>query len=152
MRRKPGIMSRLHPHARRDRKGGAAIEFALWLPVMMTVASGIIDTSWMMSRYHQVTRAARDSARVGISIIEPEDVIPGVLVKAAAKDHAEDLLNGVGMGCVAPGCVVDATIVTQSGRDYLRVEVDWEYTPLMGLLPLNTNLHSEFMMMLQQQD
>ncbi|MFK7928437.1 MAG: TadE family protein [Myxococcota bacterium] len=152
MSTKTSLMQRLHPRRRRGRAGGAAIEFALWLPVMMTVASGIIDTSWMMSRYHQVTRAARDAARVGISVIEPEDVAPGSMVSSAAEDHAQAVLNGVGMGCPPSTCVTDATIINTGGRDYLRMDVQWEYEPLMGLLPLNTTLRSTFTMMLQQQD
>ena len=138
---------------RRQRLGGAAIEFALWLPVIMTMISGIIDVSWMMSRYHQVVRAARDGARVGVAIIEDDDTTYGAEIKAAAEDHTEALMDGVGLECSTnPNCDVVADIVTEDGLDYLEVSVTYRYEPMMGILPLRTDLNSAFTMMLQQQD
>lgn len=136
---------------RRRRRGGAAIEFGLWLPVMLTIVSGITDVSWMMSRYHQVVRAARDGARVGVSIVEDEDTSYGTKIKAAAEAHAEAILDGVGMPC-DDRCSVKADIVTNDGLDYLEVDVTYRYDPLLGMLPLQTDLNSRFVMMLQQQD
>jgi len=136
---------------RRQRAGGAAIEFGLWLPVIMAMLSGIVDVSWMMSRYHQVVRAARDGARVGVAIIEADDVAYGSEITAASTAHAEALLDGVGMTCDSD-CTVTSTIITDGGLDYLEVEVQYEYEPLMNMVPLETTLQSRFTMMLQQQD
>ena len=136
---------------RRERRGANAVEFGLWLPVLAILFSGIVDVSWMMSRYHNVSRAARDGARVGVAIIEDETVTPGTVITATAKSHAEAILNGVGMTCDGR-CTVTATLTTLSSNDVLEVDVTYDYQPLIGLLPLGTTaMRSRFTMMVQQQ-
>ena len=136
---------------RRKREGANAVEFGLWLPVLAVLFSGIVDVSWLMSRYHNVARAARDGARVGVAVIEDEDVTPGDEMTAAAKGHAEAILNGVGMTCDTR-CTVTATLTTKSSSDVLQVDVTYNYQPLIGLLPLGTTaMRSRFTMMVQQQ-
>jgi Flp pilus assembly protein TadG len=136
---------------RRKREGANVVEFGLWLPVLAILFSGIVDVSWLMSRYHNVARAARDGARVGVSIIEDEDSTPGDEMEAVAKSHAEAILNGVGMTCDTR-CTVVASLTTVSSSDVLEVDVTYTYEPLIGLLPLGSStLHSTFTMMVQQQ-
>ncbi|MFT7520000.1 MAG: Flp pilus assembly protein TadG [Kiritimatiellia bacterium] len=133
----------------RRRRGAAAIEFAMWIPVLAVLFSGIVDVSWMMSRQHNVVRAARDGARVGAVIIEDGAVTPGTDITRVAEEHAVSILNGVGMTCDG-GCKVTATYVT-SPRAMVTVHVEYDFVPLMGLIPLSTTLTTSFTMMAQQQ-
>jgi Flp pilus assembly protein TadG len=135
---------------RRDRRGANLMEFGLWLPALATLFSGVVDVSWMMSQYHNVVRAARDGARVGVAIIEDDETTRGEVITEAAEDHANDILTGVGMAC-GSGCTVDANVVAVSGTDMLVVQVTYPYEPLIGLIPLRTSMTSTFSMMLQQQ-
>lgn len=133
---------------RRQRRGGAAIEFALWLPVLAILLSGIIDIAWMVSRYHNVVRAARDGARVGAAIIEPDTETPGALVLEASRAHAEVILDGVGMPCDV-GRAVTSELVEIPGSA-VEVRVNYPYRPALGLFPLPVTLTSRFAMRLQQ--
>lgn len=131
-------------------RGASALEFALWLPVILAMIAGITDISWMMHSYHNVVRSARDGARVGVSIIEDEDTVAGSEVRARAVAHAQAILEGVRMPC-DDRCDVTARIVTDSGAEFLEVQVRYDYEPLLNFLPLATTLESTFIMMLQQQ-
>ncbi len=50
--------------AMRDR-GAAAVEFALVLPLLLTLCLGIIDFGYLINRASLVNNAARDAAREG---------------------------------------------------------------------------------------
>jgi Flp pilus assembly protein TadG len=49
---------------RRSERGAELIEFALVFPLMLLVMVGIIDFGLMFQRYHVVTNAAREGARL----------------------------------------------------------------------------------------
>lgn len=134
--------------AHRSRRGAAATEFGLWLPILAVLISGVLDISWMMSRYHNVVRAARDGARVGASIIEPDDTVPGAIITVAAEEHAKAILDGVGMTCGA-GCTVEATLVNLPGSA-IEVVVVYPFEPLLGIFPINVDMRSSFAMRVQQ--
>lgn len=50
----------------RAERGAELIEFALVLPLLLLVLFGIIDFGLMFQRYHVVTNAAREGARVAV--------------------------------------------------------------------------------------
>jgi len=52
-------------HARliRDERGGAAVEFALVVPVLITFVFGIIQFGFLFSIYNTMVHAAREGAR-----------------------------------------------------------------------------------------
>jgi hypothetical protein len=132
---------------RRQRRGASALEFGLWLPVLVSGFAGMVDISWMMSEYSSVVRAARDGARVGVAVIEDEMVPPGSEMTVAAEAHASAVLAGVDMPC-GTGCTVEATY--DASTEFLTVEVIYPYEPLLGFLPLATQLRSSFTMRSQQ--
>lgn len=134
---------------RRQRRGANAVEFGLWIPVLFVLFAGLVDLSWLMSRYQNVVRAARDGARVGVAIIEDDDDVPGSVMGPVAEDHAKAILDGVGMTCDT-GCTVEAKLIND-GSDMLEVRVVYPFEPLIGFLPLKTDMKSQFTMMVQQQ-
>lgn len=50
----------------RSERGAELVEFALVLPLMLLVLLGIIDFGLLFQRYHVVTNAAREGARVAL--------------------------------------------------------------------------------------
>ena len=51
---------------RRSESGGAAVEFALLLPVLMMILFGIIEFGFALHRQSILTNASREGARLGI--------------------------------------------------------------------------------------
>lgn len=49
----------------RRRRGAAAVEMALVMPVLFTMLFGIIEFGWMLSVQNSMVNAAREGARVG---------------------------------------------------------------------------------------
>jgi hypothetical protein len=143
------------------RRGAAALEFGLWMPVICILLGGVADFSWMISRYHNVVRAARDGCRSAIAIKEninqttgarsPSDGVSCGLIHQCAKSHAEAILDGVGMPC-GSGCVVQGEMVTLGapGGSAVRVNITYPFEPLIGLMPVPVNMQASFTMRVQQ--
>ena len=134
------------------RRGIAAMEFAFWLPVIMTLLGGIIDVGWYLSCYQNVVRAARSGARLGSATLEPNGTPAGTVIEAAAIAQAELVLEGVGMECTPTnGCLIDAVWDISSGRAAVVVTVSYPFDALVGIVPVPDPIVAQFTMMTQQQ-
>ena len=132
---------------RRSRRASAATEFAIWLPLVMVMISGVIDFSWYMSRYHNVVRIARDAARTGAATYEhPIDDAPGSRVVPAAQAHALEAFVIMNMGCEEPDCNVDVTY-REDPMKHIEVAITYRFEPLMGLYKFDGVLFSRFVML-----
>lgn len=132
------------------RRGAAALEFALCLPAFVLVMAAIIDLSTYLSVVQIASRAARDGARVGSTVIEG-DSPTGDEIEAAAVEQAVLLLDESGHLCAA-GCDVTANWIDIEGVDYVRVDITYPYEPLVGLSTfLSDSVTTQFTMMTQQQ-
>jgi Flp pilus assembly protein TadG len=133
------------------RRGSATIEFALCLPVLLVVIAGIVDISNFVALTQLTSRAVRDGARIGSTVIEG-DAPTGALIEQAALDQVDLLLEEAGYPCGA-GCDVTAEWRAIDDVMYVQVRVTYPYEPLVGLSTfLADNAMSEFTMMTQQQD
>ena len=75
----------------RSRRGSTVTEFAIWLPVMVIIFSGMVDLSWQLSQYQKLVRITRDAARVAAATYEnPQFMEPGSLSIIAGEDYARD--------------------------------------------------------------
>lgn len=109
--------------ARRQR-GAAAVEFALVLPILMTVLMGAIDWGWFFYIDQLVTNAAREGARAG-SVVDPSgDPV------AAAKIAAGAFLDKVKL----TGAAVDAATASVGGSQGIQVTVTYPVGSLSGFL------------------
>lgn len=137
----------------RARRGASALEFALVLPVLMTVFGAIVEISLYVSTMHRVSRIARDAARVGSVIIEGPDPT-GDLIMEAAEDHAWLALEAGGVRC-SNGCTVDVDweLDDESGFMVVDVAVRVEHRGVTGFMPLlkDVGVGSRFVMLSQQQ-
>jgi Flp pilus assembly protein TadG len=134
------------PLARKKRRGSAATEFALWVFPIMTLISGMVDFSWYMSRYQNIVRVARDSARTGAAVYESPDDTPGEFTVPAANAHALASFKMMNMECVAPDCIITVSY-REDPYKQLQVEIVYEFEPLIGLYKFTPNLYSRFVML-----
>ncbi len=140
----------LNPRARR---GNAAIEFALLLPVVIVMFGSIIDLSLFLTRAHIVQRAARDAARVGSATLEGGTSATGDDIEAAATAQATEALLQAGIPC-EDGCTITSEWQDIEGVMVITVNVNYPFYPLTSVLSsaLPSNVEAEFTMMTQQQD
>lgn len=77
-------MLRMFRRFRRDKKGLAAVEFALLLPVMITLFFGVVEVSQLLSARAAVTSAASVTA----DLVAQKDVITGTDITNVFKAGA----------------------------------------------------------------
>ena len=146
-------MIKNRPGHRPGRRGAAALEFGLILPVLIAVFGSIIELSLYISTMHRVNRVARDAARVGSTVIEGDDPT-GELIEEAADGHALLALDAADLACTG-GCQVEVVweLDADSGYYFINVEIVYPYSGVMGVLPMlqDRGVTSSFAMVTPQQ-
>ena len=135
------------------RRGAAAVEFALTLPVLLILIAGIVELGMFVSFHHVIGRAVREGARVGSTTIEG-DSPTGDIIEAEAIAQTEFVLATLGYPCTG-NCDVDAEWhVRADNYRYLTVSVEFPYDSVTGLLAFLDDILAEasFTMLTQQQD
>lgn len=108
---------------RRNCDGTAAIEFGLVLPLLIIVLVGIVDYGQIYFTRLTMTNAAREGARVGVTLPETE-------AQAAAVARATAYLEQAGVEAV-----VTATTPSQSNPTVTITVTIEPFEPLIGLVP-----------------
>ena len=152
----------------RPRRGAAAIEFALWMPLMLVMFAGIIDLSMYMQATHAVVRAAREAARVTAStslsqltVTSPVSAVDTQLT-ALCQAHGLVVMSDSGNACTG-ACTVtcswqtDASAATASlsaDPEIVVVRVSRPYASSFNLLPFlsGANTAATFTMITMIQD
>ncbi len=157
-----------HLHLIPRRRGSAAIEFALWLPVLFFLLSAVVDWGAYWATRVIVARATMDGARMGAARFEPDQIAgsaiaAGSLVVPEAETRAESLLTAAGKPCA--GCataqycpansvasaVCDHPSLGPPPFDALWLKVDYTFTPYFGWASTPTLISEEFMMAVERQ-
>jgi Flp pilus assembly protein TadG len=107
----------------RDSGGGAALEFVLMFPFLMTVLFGIIDTSLILCDKAVITNASRVAARAGVVVRVP--VLTTSQISAIAVSYSQGLLVTGGTAST-PTVAVTQSSGTTSGSP-LSVTVSYVY-------------------------
>ncbi len=123
------------------RRGTAAVEAALMLPIVLFLTFALLTYAWVFIRSGQINNAARQGARVAVRADSSN---------AAVLLHIETLMNNVGI----PWDPANVTL-TPSEVDGLdsgtivtvRIEVPYKGTsveliPMGGFMPVPTSLQS----------
>ncbi|MBX2797374.1 MAG: pilus assembly protein [Myxococcales bacterium] len=115
------------------RRGSQAVEFALLLPFLVALVSGVIDLGVYLSRTTALVQASADGARIGAAAEDGDDALATAVRTATAAWTA----TGV------PGEAV-FTASLEGSAPQRRVEVDGtlSYDPYFGFVPLPATIRS----------
>jgi hypothetical protein len=117
-------------------RGAAAVEFALILPLFMTLVMGAIDWGWFFFVHQRVVNAAREGSRAGTLLPPPPATAIGD-ARDEAIDGAEDYLERAQLQ--RTGVTADYEAV--GAADGIRVTIAYPFQGLtgffssLGLLP-----------------
>jgi Flp pilus assembly protein TadG len=120
---------------RRDReKGASAVEFAIVLPLLLTLVFGIMEAGWLFAQQVEVRNAAREGARLAVVNYGSDATIRSATCDRAALSKAR------------------ASVYLERTPVVAIVEVAQEYAPLVGFFPFfnNVTIRSTVEMRLEQ--
>ena len=123
----------------RNRRGANAIEFALVLPVFLTIVLGMMEFSWAFFVRTAVITAVSDGCRAG-AVVHPEDDW-----ETEAEDQMNLVLQQYNINCEDESVSCDS-IVTNEGdspEEALACRLEVNYEPLIGYVPVPTQVASE---------
>ena len=126
-----------------NRRGGSLVEFALCLPLVIVILTGVLDWGFYFSTWHEVQTAAREATRAGAST----DVDDGP--EDAATARAKEWLADANIS--TDGARVDATINGAAPDLVLAVSLDVPFTPFVGLVPTPDDASGAMTMRLERQ-
>ena len=132
-------MTRLSKRAA-DRRGGAAIEFALIAPVFLVMGNGVVEYGNYVTRAEILVAASQDAAMAGVTASSAGDY------DATSKAAAIQVLNAAGMDGAS------ATIVTNlqgAAPSFYTVDITIPYDALIGIAAPAT-LHAQHTMLMEQ--
>jgi len=125
-------LHRLHRRHRRARRGTHAIEFAMCLPIWLTVISAIFDFGWLLFHQTSLDAAANMGCR-SASLVDPGNRDQDVaLVLAEAQTATLDAMQQLGNGA-CPDCVITASLVGSAPTRTLVCVATRSVHPLVGL-------------------
>ena len=113
----------------RGQRGNAILEFAIMLPILILLISGIIDFSLLFYDKAVITNASREGARYGVIL---QTTYPtSTAVQTYTKAYCANRL----ITFASPAPVVTVTVTPSSGApkfgDSLTVTVNYTYTDIM---------------------
>jgi Flp pilus assembly protein TadG len=114
----------------RSERGAELIEFAIVVPILLLLISGIVDFGMMFRTYEAVTNAAREGARVG--------VLPGY-APADVQARVDAYLGAAGLTGMRTINVVNVPVATGAGTFTARsvtVTYTYQFVVLGGIAPL----------------
>lgn len=145
-------MARRTP-SQRKRRGAAAIEFALLLPVFIAILFGIIEWSWFFFQQGNVIASVRDALRYAVTLPQTASPAPD----QEAETRCATNLRGVGF---STSQVTDANITAvytgSTPEETLTLRAEVPYRPIIGMnvfFPASiSTVSAEMTMLLELQD
>jgi hypothetical protein len=135
---------------RSGQSGGAAVEFALVMPIFVAVMFGMIDYGWYFYQKFTLAAAIREGVRYGATLKEPTLLAPGPdPYDEAVKEAKKRCDNGS-----VPGAGVTWTggLTGIAPARLLGVTGTYTFRPLAGLVPMpKPSMSYSMTMMLEQQ-
>ncbi|MEZ4239351.1 MAG: pilus assembly protein [Myxococcota bacterium] len=149
----------MSPSSRPHRRGAAAIEFAMWLPVLIMFLSAVVDWGHHWNQRVAVARAVMEGTRSAATVYEGPTVLPpGSKIAQKARDRTERVLTDLGIPCPSAKCVLQANWCNTGAAtcgappfQAVRVRVQLDYAPLIGMVPTPTSISEEFVMATEYQ-
>ena len=110
-----------------NKKGAAAVEFALCLPLLLLILFAIMEYGWYLTNQIVLANAVSAGARAGIRAKEWEGEDPVLFAKKAAGD-------AFWIGDI-PGINVNIIEPSATSTREIKVKVTYEYSSITGFLP-----------------
>jgi Flp pilus assembly protein TadG len=105
-----------------------AVEFALLLPMLVTLVGGMIEFGLALYFQGIITNASREAARAGIVIGIPRPT------QGEITNVAQTYLTGAGVSCGA-SCITVTGAQGSSGSDLtVRVDLPYQFVLLPGFI------------------
>jgi TadE-like protein len=128
-------------------RGGAAVEFALVLPIFLAVLFAIVDYGWFFYQRFTLAAAIRDGVRHGASFPMKSD--PYGTAKQRAIDDLSLSGSPINPNNVAWG---PATTYTGSSPDeFMTLQGTMPFVPLVGFVKLPPSMSFQMSLMLEMQ-
>jgi Flp pilus assembly protein TadG len=130
---------------RRRQHGGAAVEFAIVLPLFCAVVFGTIDYGWYFYQRFTLAAAIRDGIRYGVTVPLASDPWTTAQTRAAA-----DLASGA----ISSGSVTWGPSIKYSGAapiELVTLSGTLTFRPLVGFVPLPSTMSYSMTMLLELQ-
>lgn len=106
-----------------DQRGGALIEFAIALPLLLILFFGITEFGLILYNKAVLTNGSREGARYGIVASNPESGISTVV-----KNYCDPRLQTFGTLASVSVSTISHTDATTPSNDNLEVLVTWNYS------------------------
>jgi TadE-like protein len=137
----------MKPRRRAGTRGGAAVEFALVLPIFLAVLFAIVDYGWFFYQRFTLAAAIRDGVRYGVSFPMKSDPYG----TAKARAIADLSLSG---SPINPGNVTWGPATTYSGSspdEFMTLQGTMPFTALVGFVKLPPSMSFQMSLMLEMQ-
>ncbi len=115
----------------RCNRGGAAIEFALILPVFVILLMTILEYGWLFYHRAALDSAANTGCRAG-SLVDPgmgEANMTAVVTRV--EDSTDTALTGLGIEC-GGRCRTSVVAFGTGPARSIRCSLDFQFDPLVG--------------------
>lgn len=149
-----------HPFLPR-RRGVSAIEFAMWLPILILFVSAVVDWGYYMTRRVALSRGVMEGCRAGSTIFEPSSVTPvGSLIRTKAQARTTLILHELGIECPSASCDLSVSYCSDGDTvcgnpappfDALQVNAELDFTPFFGWIPIPSVINESFVMAAEHQ-
>jgi len=135
-------------------RGGAAVEFALVLPIFLALLFAMIDYGWYFYQRFTLAMAIRDGVRYGVTLphcTAPPTVCPGPtsLPWSSARDRAKSDL-------ALPGSPINPLSVAWDPNNhytpapvFMTLHGTMPFTPLVGFVRLPATISFQMSMLLE---
>lgn len=126
-----------------SRRGGSLVEFALCLPVLLAVLTGVLDYGMYFSTWLEVQTASREATRAGASTAPddgPEEV---------AIERAKTWLDDAGISTA--NATITAELVGDDPDMVVAVRLDVPYQAVVGLIPTPQSASGAMTMRMERQ-
>ena len=127
----------------RSRRGAEALEFALTLPILLVLVSGVVDFGWYYYQQARLHEAVRFGARAGSVTLQNRD--PLGTATAAATEQLQSA------GVPFDATLTSTFLVDLTGDQVIRVHAEAIYVGLWNLVGAPYQLTSTVAMRMEDQ-
>lgn len=116
---------------KRKQSGSAAVEFALTMPVLISVMLGIMECGRLYWTSHAISQAVNDTSRYAM------------IHTSITNLEITDRVKSVVMGINSSDLAVTITTDTANGKNFMTIQANYSFQPLSGYVNLGTIQISE---------